>query len=70
MAGFLQAYLWRYLGMDFTQVQGLIQPYLLARVAGGVLYTAGGILVAWRLIKAWWLTREDGKIDAEVPKRV
>jgi len=70
VAGLLQTYLWRYLGMNFTQVQELIQPYLLARVAGGSLYTVGSVILGWRMIKAWWLTREDGKIGAEVSKRI
>ncbi|AHF07155.1 cbb3-type cytochrome c oxidase subunit I [Desulfitobacterium metallireducens] len=70
VAGFLQSYLWRYLGMDFTQVQGLISPYLLARVAGGSFYTVGSILFGWRIVNVWWLTREDGKISEEVSKRI
>lgn len=61
VAGFLQSYLWRYLGMDYTQVNTLISPYLLARLAGGSFYTLGSILIGWRIFKDGWLTRETGK---------
>lgn len=65
-AGFLQAYLWRYLGMDFMQVQSLVRPYLMLRAMGGATYTTGAVLVGYRIIKAWWRTREDGKTGAKV----
>lgn len=66
VAGFLQSYLLHYLGMDFSQVQRVINPYLIARVAGGSLYTMGSVILGWRIFKDWWLTREEGKIGAKV----
>lgn len=66
VAGFLQSYLLHYLGMDFSQVQRLITPYLFLRMAGGSLYTLGSVILGWRIFKDWWLTREEGKIGAKV----
>ncbi|WP_246187508.1 cbb3-type cytochrome c oxidase subunit I [Neomoorella glycerini] len=50
IAGFLQTYLWRGLGMDFTQVHLLLTPYLLLRAGGGAIFAAGGFLLAWEMV--------------------
>lgn len=48
--GFVQTYLWRGLGMDFTFVHGQLSPYLLSRPAGGVLFASGAVLLGWEMI--------------------
>jgi nitric oxide reductase subunit B len=70
IAGLLQSYIIHYIGIDFSQVQKLITPYLFARAGGGSLYTLGSILLGWRIFKDWWLTREEGKLNGEVSKRI
>ena len=57
IAGFLQTYLWRVLGMDFRQVSSVINPYLIMRVLGGLLFTLGDLVLSWRIFKTWWETR-------------
>ncbi|MHB1125410.1 MAG: cbb3-type cytochrome c oxidase subunit I [Bacillota bacterium] len=57
MAGILQAYMGRVLGMEFIQVQAIIRPYLLARVLGGVIFAAGGILLCWNVSVMIWSYR-------------
>lgn len=57
IAGFLQTYLWRYLGMDFMQVELQLKPYLILRAAGGVLFTSGDLLLVWRLYSAWRVSK-------------
>jgi len=56
-AGFIQAYLWRMLGIDFMDVQSLVRPYLIIRAIGGSLFTMGDLLLAWQVYKVWRETR-------------
>ena len=56
IAGFLQTYLWRFLGIDFMQVTSVINPYLILRVLSGSLFTLGDIILTYRIIKIWWET--------------
>lgn len=53
IAGFLQAYRARYLGMDFMEVNLKLNLYLIARAAGGLLFTSGDLLLVWQILKAW-----------------
>lgn len=57
IAGFLQSYLWRVLGIDFTAVNTIINPYLILRALSGSLYTMGAIILCSLVIKTWWKTR-------------
>lgn len=57
VAGFLQTYLGHVLGIEYLQVNALVNPYLILRVLGGLLFTAGDLLLSWRIFKAWWETR-------------
>lgn len=57
VAGFMQTYLWRIIGMDFMQVHLLLNPYLLIRALGGVIFTIGDLLLFWLIFKAWQSTR-------------
>ncbi|HZW84052.1 MAG TPA: cbb3-type cytochrome c oxidase subunit I [Candidatus Deferrimicrobium sp.] len=59
IAGLLQTYLWRVLGMDFMQVRFLINPYLILRVLGGSLFVLGDLLLFWRIFDAWRKTRSN-----------
>lgn len=65
IAGFLQTYLWRGLGMDFTQVHLLLTPYLLLRTGGGAIFAAGGFLLAWEMVslmlKPWVVLLKPGE---------
>ncbi|TGE36416.1 cytochrome C and quinol oxidase polypeptide I [Desulfosporosinus fructosivorans] len=53
IAGFIQAYLWRMLGMDFVDVHALIQPYLIIRALGGSLFTLGDLIFGRQVYKVW-----------------
>lgn len=57
LAGFLQTYLWRVLGVDFMVVSSVISPYLILRVLSGSLYTLGAAFLCFLIIKTWWKTR-------------
>lgn len=57
VAGFMQTYFWRILGMDFMEVRLLINPYLIMRVLGGAMFTLGDLLLTWRIFKAWQATK-------------
>ena len=58
IAGFIQAYLWRLLGIDFMDVQSLVHPYLLIRALGGTLFTLGDLLFGWQVYKVWKETKK------------
>ncbi|MHB1407572.1 MAG: cbb3-type cytochrome c oxidase subunit I [Desulfitobacteriaceae bacterium] len=53
IAGFLQAYRARYLGMNFMEVNLQLNLYLSARAAGGAIFTSGDLLLTWQILKAW-----------------
>ncbi|EGW36978.1 cbb3-type cytochrome c oxidase subunit I [Desulfosporosinus sp. OT] len=57
VAGFMETYFWRILGMDFMEVRLLINPYLIMRVLGGAMFTLGNLLLSWRIFKAWQTTK-------------
>jgi nitric oxide reductase subunit B len=57
IAGFMQAYLWRTLGIDFMEVQSLVRPYLIIRALGGSLFTLGDLLFGWQVYKVWKETK-------------
>lgn len=57
VAGFMETYLWRILGMDFMEVRLLLSPYLIMRALGGAIFTLGDLLLSWRIFKAWQATR-------------
>jgi nitric oxide reductase subunit B len=59
VAGLLQTYLWRVLGMDFMQVSSLLNPYLIIRVLGGSMFVLGDLLLSWRIFDAWRKTRSN-----------
>ncbi len=57
VAGFIETYLWRVLGMDFMDVRMIINPYLILRVLGGAMFTLGDVLLFWRIFEAWRKTK-------------
>jgi nitric oxide reductase subunit B len=57
VAGSVETYLWRILGIDFMEVRSRINPYLIIRVMGGAMFTLGDLLLVWRIFKAWQVTR-------------
>ena len=58
IAGFIQIYLWRYLGQDFMQVQAHLKPYLIIRALGGSLFAMGDLLLTWSIFKIWRKSRK------------
>lgn len=44
IAGLLQTYLWRLVGMEFMETYLLLNPYLIIRILGGMLFTLGSLL--------------------------
>lgn len=54
LAGMLQVYLWRVAGLEFAATLGLIRPYLMARVVGGLVYALGSTWLTWTVIKIGW----------------
>ncbi len=44
IAGLLQTYLWRLVGMEFMETHLLLNPYLIIRILGGMLFALGGLL--------------------------
>lgn len=57
VAGAMQTYLWRILGMDFIEVHLLLNPYFVIRAIGGAVFTLGDFLLFWLIFKAWRTTR-------------
>ncbi|AFM00183.1 nitric oxide reductase large subunit [Desulfitobacterium dehalogenans ATCC 51507] len=58
LAGFLQTYLWRVMGIDFMVVSSVINPYLILRALLGSLFTLGAAILSFLIIKTWWKTRK------------
>jgi nitric oxide reductase subunit B len=54
VAGMLQVYLGRVLGLEFSAVVGLIRPYLMVRVLGGIVYALGSTLLTWIVVRIAW----------------
>ena len=57
VAGSLEAYIWRILGMHFMEVHSILKPYLIIRTIGGAMFALGDLLLSWRIFKAWQITR-------------
>ena len=55
VAGITQGLMWREYGADgylvnaFADVVAAMKPYYLIRAAGGVLYLAGALIMAWNI---------------------
>lgn len=56
VAGLMQAYFWRILGMDFMEVRLSLNPYLILRVLGGMVFTLGDLLLSWHIYRTWRTT--------------
>lgn len=54
VAGFLQVYLWRMTGLDFSVVIDLMRPYLMVRALGGIIYAIGCTIMTWMVIRIGW----------------
>lgn len=50
ISGILQAYLWRYVGLDFVQVREIIRPYMIGRSVGGAIFAMGGLIIGWDVV--------------------
>lgn len=57
IAGGLQIYLWRLVGLEFNQVHQLLSPYLALRTAGGSLFAGGGIIFFYSIVTMSWRSR-------------
>ena len=68
VAGITQGLMWREYGDDgylvyaFAEVVAAMKPYYMIRWAGGLLYLAGGLVMAWNV----WMTIA-GKLREEAP---
>lgn len=68
VAGIMQGLMWREYGADgylvysFAEVVAAMKPYYVIRMLGGVLYLAGGFVMAWNI----WQTIA-GKLRDEAP---
>ena len=54
LAGLLQGYLVRAVGMEFMEAQRLIRPLLFIRAFGGLTYGLGAVLLTWSILPAAW----------------
>lgn len=54
LAGIVQTYLWRVAGWEFMEVAQVIRPYLLLRAIGGLIFTAGDLLLCWTMAVLIW----------------
>ncbi|MCW3489526.1 cbb3-type cytochrome c oxidase subunit I [Dethiobacter alkaliphilus] len=59
VAGLLQTYLVRIVGLDFTVAHQLLHPYLLMRALGGGVFAVGGLLYAGAVLYVLWLRRHN-----------
>ncbi|AFM39994.1 nitric oxide reductase large subunit [Desulfosporosinus acidiphilus SJ4] len=57
IAGSVETYLWRYLGMNFEKVRMLLNPYLMIRALGGGIFALGDLLLFWLFYKTWKQTK-------------
>ncbi|HWR07922.1 cbb3-type cytochrome c oxidase subunit I [Sporomusa sp.] len=67
LAGGLQAYCWRVIGLSIGDTNQLIRPYLFIRMFGGLIYSGGSILLTFIVVKSIWsklrvLFHKNGKI--------
>ncbi|SJZ52160.1 cbb3-type cytochrome c oxidase subunit I [Selenihalanaerobacter shriftii] len=49
IAGVVQSYLLRYVGIEFTKVRALLIPYMIGRSLGGLIFAAGAVIIGWNL---------------------
>lgn len=54
VAGGLQAHFWHVAGFTVGQTRQMIFPWLVLRLAGGLMYTAGSSLLTYVIIKKAW----------------
>ncbi|VBB09732.1 cytochrome c oxidase subunit i [Lucifera butyrica] len=54
LAGGLQAYFWRVIGLSIGATNQLIQPYLFLRMLGGMVYVTGSTLLFFIIAKSVW----------------
>lgn len=54
LAGLLQGYLVRAIGMEFMEVQNLVRPLLFIRAFGGLTYGLGAVLLTWSILPGAW----------------
>lgn len=54
IAGGLQCYFWRVIGVDIGVTNELIRPYLFLRALGGGLYAIGSMLLTFVVLKSTW----------------
>jgi len=54
LAGGLQAYCWRVIGLGIGETNQLIRPYLFIRMLGGIIYSAGSMLLTFIVVKSIW----------------
>lgn len=69
LAGGLQCYFWRVIGLSVGETNELIRPYLFIRAFGGSLYAAGSLLLTFVVLKSVWpklraIFRTKGKLAA------
>ena len=69
VAGFIQVYLWRMLGIDFMEVQSHLHPYIIMRAIGGSIFTMGDLILGWQVYKIWKETSTPAKVKPEEPGR-
>lgn len=57
-AGALQTYFWRVIGLSIGETNLLLKPYLIVRLAGGLVYFCGSSLLSFVVIKNVWANRQ------------
>ena len=57
VAGLIEVYFWRILGMDFMEVHLALNPYLILRVLGGIVFMLGDLLLSWHIYRTWRTTK-------------
>jgi nitric oxide reductase subunit B len=67
LAGGLQCYFWRVIGLSISETNELIRPYLFIRAFGGGIYATGSMLLTFFVLKSIWpkireIFRTSGKI--------
>jgi nitric oxide reductase subunit B len=69
LAGGLQCYFWRVIGLSISETNELIRPYLFIRAFGGGIYATGSMLLTFVVLKSIWpkireIFRTSGKIGS------
>jgi nitric oxide reductase subunit B len=54
LAGELQVYFWRVIGLSVDETNGLIKPYLFIRLMGGLVFAGGSTVLTFIVIKNIW----------------